>query len=624
MNENSSILWHRRLGHISIERIKKLVNDGVLTTLDFTDFDTCVNCIKGKQTNVSKKGAKRSSNLLEIIHTDICCPDLDSYGQRYFITFIDDYSRYMCIYFLEHKAEALDAFKVFNAEVEKQCDKRIKFVRSDRDGEYFGRYTEGGQAPGPFAKFLAEQGIVAQYTMPGSPDQNGVAKRRNRTLLDMVRSMMASSKLPKFLWIEALKTAVYILNQVPTKAVSKTPFELFKVHNTPTVQTRVEQPIQTVPQVDDHEPVDPVVPHITENVEQPVDQQVPPENVDATLRRSTRIKRSAIPSDYMVYLQESEFNVGAENDPETFSQAMISRESNLWYDAMKEEMNSMAFNEVWDLVELPDGFKAIGCNWVFKKRKTHWATSKTISKICSQGFTQREGIDYTETFSPVSKKDSLRTIMVLVAHFDMDLHQMDVKTAFLNGELEEEVYMKQHEGFSSSNENIMDQCIYQKVSGSKTCFLVLYVDDILLATNDKGMLCEVKQFLSKKFEMKDMGEASYVIGIKIYRDRSRCILGLSQETYINKDIPYASAIGSLMYAQVYTRPDIAFAVGILGRYQSNPGLDHWRAAKKVMRYLQGTKDYMLMYRRTENLEVVGYLDSDFAGCVDSRKSTSGT
>ena len=89
------------------------------------------------------------------------------------------------------------------------------------------------------------------------------------------------------------------------------------------------------------------------------------------------------------------------------------------------------------------------------------------------------------------------------------------------------------------------------------------------------------------------------------------------------NIPYASAIGSIMYAQVYTRPDIAFVVGMLGRYQSNPGLDHWKAAKKVLRYLQGTKDYMLMYRRTDNLEVIGYSDSDFAGCDDSRKSTSG-
>ncbi|XP_068650737.1 secreted RxLR effector protein 161-like [Aristolochia californica] len=90
-----------------------------------------------------------------------------------------------------------------------------------------------------------------------------------------------------------------------------------------------------------------------------------------------------------------------------------------------------------------------------------------------------------------------------------------------------------------------------------------------------------------------------------------------------KDIPYASAVGSLIYAQVCTRPDIAFAIGMLGRYQSNPGLDYWRAAKKVMRYLQGAKDYMLMYRWTDNLEVIGYPDSDFAGCIDSRKLTSG-
>ena len=167
-------------------------------------------------------------------------------------------------------------------------------------------------------------------------------------------------------------------------------------------------------------------------------------------------------------------------------------------------------------------------------------------------------------------KDSLHIILALVAHFDLELQQMDVKTAFLNGDLENEVYMKQSKGFSSREcehlvcklkksiyglkqssrpwyykfhgvitsfgfvENPMDQCIYQKVSGSKTFFLVLYVDGILLATNDKGMMHRVKQFLSKNIDMKDMGEASYVIGIKIHRDRSRSILGLSQETYINK------------------------------------------------------------------------------------------
>uniref|UniRef100_A0A2N9GK36 Retrovirus-related Pol polyprotein from transposon TNT 1-94 n=1 Tax=Fagus sylvatica TaxID=28930 RepID=A0A2N9GK36_FAGSY len=800
INEDSSKLWHRRLGHISIERIKRLVNEGVLNTLDFTDFETCVDCIKGKQTNKSKKGANRSSDILEIIHTDICSLDMDSHGQKYFISFIDDYSRYMYLYMLYNKNEALDAFKIFKAEVEKQCGKQIKIVRSDRGGEYYGRYTEDGQAPGPFAKFLQEHGIVAQYTMPGSPDQNGVAERRNRTLLDMVRSMLSSSNLPKSLWVEALKTAVYILNRVPTKAVPKTPFELWKgwkpslrhmrvwgcpsevriynpqekkldprtisgyfigyaerskgyrfycpshstrivesrnakflendlisgrdqtrnivsendhsesqpstssdrlgiVYSTPQVQTGVEQPIIEVPQAADDIPVDQVVQALPRTFEQRVEPHTSQEYDGTTLRRSTRPKKSAIPDDYVVYLQESDYNIGAENDPESFSQAMSCKESELWYNAMKEEMNSMKSNGVWDLVELPNGVKAIGCKWVFKTKKDSLGNIERYkARLVAKGFTQKEGIDYTETFSPVSKKDSLRIILALVAHFDLELQQMDVKTAFLNGDLEEEVYMKQPEGFPSSDgehlvcklkksiyglkqasrqwylkfhnvissfgfvENIMDQCIYQKVSGSKICFLVLYVDDILLATNDKGLLHEVKQFLSKNFDMKDMGEASYVIGIKIHRDRFQGILGLSQETYINKilkrfrmndcspsvapivkgdrfnlnqcpkndlereqmkNIPYASAVGSLMYAQVCTRPDIAFAVGMLGRYQSDPGLDHWRAAKKVMRYLQGTKDYMLMYRRTDNLEVIGYSDSDFAGCIDSRKSTSG-
>jgi len=114
--------------------IKRLVKDGVLNTLNFANFKTCVNCIKGKQTSMSKKGASRSSSILEIIHTDICCPNMDARGQKYFITFIDDYSRYMNVYLLHNKNEALDAFKVFKSEVENQCGKQIKIVRSNRGG----------------------------------------------------------------------------------------------------------------------------------------------------------------------------------------------------------------------------------------------------------------------------------------------------------------------------------------------------------------------------------------------------------------------------------------------------------------------------------------------------------
>ena len=139
-----------------------------------------------------------------------------------------------------------------------------------------------------------------------------------------------------------------------------------------------------------------------------------------------------------MYLQELDYNIGAKNDPEMFSQAMSSKESNSWYNAMKEEMNSMASNRVWDLVELPDGIKVIGCKWVFKTKKDSLDNiERHKARLVAKGFNQREGIDYTETFSPEFKKDYLRIIMALVAHFDFDLHQMDVKTTFLNGNLEE-------------------------------------------------------------------------------------------------------------------------------------------------------------------------------------------
>lgn len=135
------------------------------------------------------------------------------------------------------------------------------------------------------------------------------------------------------------------------------------VHNTPQVQLGIEQPINEIPQAAENVPIDQVVQVIPEIIEQPVEQHDPKKNVSATLRRSTRERKSAIPSDFVVYLHESD--IGVENDPESFSQAMNCKESELWYNAMKEEMNSMKSNEVWDLVELPNGVKTLGCKWVF-------------------------------------------------------------------------------------------------------------------------------------------------------------------------------------------------------------------------------------------------------------------
>ena len=175
--------------------MERLVNNEILPSLDFIDLNVCVDCIKGKQTKHTKKGATRSTQLLEIIHSDICGPfDVSSFNkERYFITFIDVFSRYGYVYLLHEKSQPVNALEVYINEVERQLDRKVKIVRSDRGDEYYGKYDESGQHPGPFAKFFERRGICAQYTMPGTPQQNGVSERRNRTLMDMVMSMLSKS-----------------------------------------------------------------------------------------------------------------------------------------------------------------------------------------------------------------------------------------------------------------------------------------------------------------------------------------------------------------------------------------------------------------------------------------------
>ncbi len=364
---------------------------------------------------------------------------------------------------------------------------------------------------------------------------------------------------------------------------------------------------------------------------------------------------------------------------------------------MREELNSTKNNNVWELVTLPNNRKPIGCKWIFKRKlNAAGLVEKYKTRLVANGFTQREGVDFVETFSPVAKFTSIRIISALMAYYDLEL-QMDVKTAFLISYLEEEIYMLQTEGFGEKgNENKVcklnrsiyglkqasrrwyilfdnaitsygfsitedDHCIYTKVNGGNFVLLSLYVDYILIASNDKVTLMEVKAWLSSKFDMKDMGEATYVLGVEIHRDRNKRMLGLSQKAYLRgvlkrfsmeqckpvnvpivkgtklseelcantpeekgrmEGIPYSSALGCLMYAMSFTRPDLSHAIGILSRYQKNPGEEHWKQIKYVLRYVRGTMDYSLCFNG-HNLQLQGYTDADWQGDPDDRKSTSG-
>eukprot|EP00253_Pinus_taeda_P013864 PITA_13864 len=211
---------------------------------------------------------------------------------------------------------------------------------------------------------------------------------------------------------------------------------------------------------------------------------------------------------------------------------------------------------------------------------------------------------------------------------------MDVKTTFLRGDLEEEIYMKQPEGFRGEGSNA-DRCVYFKLIVDHVIYLVFYVDDTLLVGNDKEIIQDLKTHLSSKFDMKDLGAANYILGMEIKRDRTKMKLWLNQRKYVEtilqrfnmqdsklvkvpipvgvklyaeqcpktqeeeegmSHVPYASAVGSLMYAMVYTRPEIAHAVGVLSRFMSKLGKEHWTTVKRVFRYLHGTSDYGLCYQ----------------------------
>ncbi|XP_022008232.1 uncharacterized protein LOC110907579 [Helianthus annuus] len=395
--ETSSKLWHRRLGHISRDRMIRLVKDGELPDLDFSDFGTCVECIKGKKTNKNKKGATRSSGLLELIHTDICGPFPPGItGHTSFITFIDDYSRYMYLYLIKEKSESLEMFKTFKAEVENQLSRKIKVVRSDRGGEYYGRHTDIGQVPGPFFNFCKEHGIVNQFTMPGTPQQNGVAERRNRTLMDMIRSMLANSNLPKFLWTEALKTAVLILNRVPSKSVPKTPYEIWtgkkpsleymKVWGCPAEATlydplkkKIDMRTVSCYFIGYPERSKGYRFYCPSHVTRIVESRIADFIEDFKLRRSSRPRRPTNFDDYVTYLNEADLDLGKYNDPTSYSEAIGSDKSSEWNKAMIDELDSMKKNGVWELVELPKGVKPVGCGPIsWRSHKQQLTTTSTM------------------------------------------------------------------------------------------------------------------------------------------------------------------------------------------------------------------------------------------------------
>ena len=406
------------------------------------------------------------------------------------------------------------------------------------------------------------------------------------------------------------------------------------------------------------------------------------EEVEDEPPRSKRIRtEKSFGPDFLTYMLESE--------PQSYKEVVNSLEGSLWKEAIKSEIDSILQNHTWKLVDLPLGSKPLGYKWIFKRKtKTDGTIDKYKARLVIKGYKQKEGLDYFDTYSPVTRVTSIRMVLAIAALRNLEIHQMDVKTAFLNGDLDEEIYMEQPKGFVAPGQekkvcklvkslyglkqalkqwhqkfdsivlangfkiNECDKCIYIKNTVNDYVILCLYVDDMLIVCSDDEMIKSTKAMLSTRFDMKDMGLADVILGVKILRTSDGLVL--SQSHYVDKildkfsnddssvartpidvnlhmsknrgesvsQLEYSRVNGSLMYLMSCTRPDIAYAVSKLSRYTSNSNGDHWKGIVRVLRYLRYTRYSGLHYTRYP-VVLEGYSDANWISEVKNSKSTSG-
>lgn len=371
--------------------------------------------------------------------------------------------------------------------------------------------------------------------------------------------------------------------------------------------------------------------------------------------------------------------------PETVEQALSSPYAEEWKKAMDDEYESLLSNETWTLAELPSGKKALPSKWVFATKTDNSGNIVRFkARLVVKGCAQKRGIDYDEVYSPVVRYTSIRYLCALAAKYNLQIDQMDAVSAFLQGTIDTDIYMLQPEMYENGTQvchlrksiyglkqasrlwNIKlrdvlkelgikqsktDSCVYYDIE--KKIYIAIWVDDLMIFCLQNETKNELKENLKQKLNVKDLGKASQCVGLNITRSEDAVML--DQEKYIRemltrfnmsdckpvrtpaevglkltedsepvtKECPYQQLVGCLLYLAQGTRPDISFIVNALSRFNKAPTSDHWVALKRVLRYLQGTKDYKLTYTNKGQGHITGYCDADWASDVRDRKSCSG-
>ncbi|KAG7533199.1 Ribonuclease H-like superfamily [Arabidopsis thaliana x Arabidopsis arenosa] len=774
VNANNAI-WHARLGHPHSRALGLL-----LPSISFENND-CEACILGKHCkSVFPKSNTIYENCFDLVHSDVwTSPCLSRENQKYYVTFIDEKSKYTWLTLLPSKDRVLEAFINFQNYVTNHYNAKIKIFRSDNGGEYTSH---------AFKQHLAKHGIIHQTSCPYTPQQNGVAERKNRHLMEVARSMMFHTNVPKRFWSDAVVLACYLINRTPTKILQdSSPFEVNKETNSNLRVSRAclsgyyeEKNWEDIQDLT-HSPSDrasnlriilerlgvsnsqshtnspnpnpePTQQQETsqheeeehlqeeENIQEDnlEEEEIPSDHEEETtlseeenlstsdhnegstsqeapiaLRRSQRQKFppsnwkntrvyynsqavahpiqavctiAHFPEEHQVFLGQ----IDQHWIPQTYEEAI---QHQVWRDAIAAERQAMEHNHTWEEGELPKGKRAVTSKWVFTiKYKSNGDIERYKARLVARGFTQTYGVDYLDTFAPVAKLHTVRVVLSLATNLEWELWQMDVKNAFLQGELEEEVYMKPPPGLEDHNapgkvfklkkaiyglkqsprawyhklsttllergfkKSEADNTLFTLPSKEGIVVILVYVDDIIISGNDKVGIQETKTFLKSVFDIKDLGELKYFLGIEVCRSKEG--LFLSQRKYTldllsqvgklgakpaktpleddykanrkgeldNKPFEdvtqYRRLVGKLIYLTI-TRPDICFAVNVVSQHMQAPTLHHWNMVTRILKYLKGAPGQGIWMGCNKNTELVGYCDADYAGDTKDRRSTTG-
>ncbi|GJR56984.1 retrovirus-related pol polyprotein from transposon TNT 1-94 [Tanacetum coccineum] len=528
-------------------------------------------------------------------------------GNRYTLVIVDDYSRYTWTRFLKDKTEAFDQFEIFSKKIQNQLGCTIVSIRTDHGREFDNEVQ--------FGEFCNANGITHNFSAPRTPQSNGMVERKNRTLQEMSRTMLNEQSLPQKFWCNAVDTSTYIPNQILIRAIlGKTPYELLRgrkptldyfrvlgskcfILNTKYYLTKfdpksyegiflgysqnskayiilnkhtrkVEEslnvtfdetppPYKTSPLVDDDLDEEEAI-KVTEkkNLENDIMDETleideivnikesknhPLENFIGNLNQRTLISQFQNQSNFFYFVSTIE--------PKNANEALT---DDSWIVVMQEELNQFIANDIWELVPQPRNMTIIGTKWVFRnKLDENGIVSRNKARLVAQGYNQQEGIDYDETYAPVARLESIRILLAYACALDFKLFQMDVKSAFLNGFINEEVYVAQPPGFIDFEKpdhvyklkkalyglkqapkawydilksflikheykmRMVDNTLFTKKRSSNLIIVQIYVDDIIFGSTCQDMCDEFAKIMHDEFEMSMMGELNFFLGLQI-------------------------------------------------------------------------------------------------------------